>query len=79
MSGNNKRPLGEAQLYILSMVSPEWPTPHPDRRAVRVLRTLEARGLAYENRGRWYISTAGQKVLDDRQGSETLPTLNNIK
>lgn len=59
----SSRPLGSAQSYILKMVNPEWITMRPDARSVRVLRSLEARGLVYTNRGRWYISNAGKVAL----------------
>ena len=71
MDSTNKRPLGEAQHYVLSMVNPEWPTKRPANRSIRVLRTLEARGLVYENYGRWYISLAGQKVLDECSATQS--------
>jgi hypothetical protein len=61
--GGRGRPLGSAQLYVLRMVNPEWITRTPDARSVRVLRSLEARGMVYENRGRWYISSAGKEML----------------
>jgi ribosomal protein S19E (S16A) len=58
------RKLGRAQFYVLRMCNPEWPTKHPDARSVRVLRTLEARGLVYQNFGRWYITSKGSAILD---------------
>lgn len=63
MSDRNKRPLGSAQLYVLSMTNPEWITKQPDSRSVKVLRTLETRGLTYQSYGRWYISLAGKEAL----------------
>lgn len=59
----SRRPLGSAQVYILKMVNPEWITMKPDARSLRVLRSLEDRGLVYVNRGRWYISIAGKEAL----------------
>lgn len=70
----SSRPLGTAQRYILKMVNPEWITMRPDARSVRVLRSLEARGLAYTNRGRWYISNAGKVALaaiEEQEGQAT--------
>lgn len=75
----NTRPLGSAQLYILSMVNPEWITRTPDARSVRVLRSLEARGLTYENRGRWYISDAGRRALEAHQAAQTGGTAPDCK
>lgn len=63
--------LGKIQVAVLSMVCPEWPTRTPDARSVRVLQTLETRGLAYENRGRWYISAKGREVLADVERVES--------
>jgi hypothetical protein len=65
-----RRPLGPAQLYVLSMVNPEWITQTPDARSVRVLRSLEARGLVYQNRGRWYIAPAGLAALEAQSAAE---------
>lgn len=65
-----QRPLGEAQKYILEMVNPEWPTTRPDGRSVRVLESLEARGLTYYSNGRWYISDSGRAVLAEIRAAE---------
>lgn len=58
--GKHQPKLGSAQIYILGMVDPEWPTTTPDARSVRVLHSLERHGLVYQNRGRWYISAKGK-------------------
>ncbi|WP_371436158.1 hypothetical protein [Polaromonas sp.] len=62
--------LGRIQVAVLSMACPEWPTRSPDARSVRVLHTLETRGLAYENRGRWYISAKGRELLVEAEKAE---------
>ncbi len=62
-ASRQQRPLGTAQIYVLRMVCPEWPTKQPDSRSERVLKTLEARSLAYESSGRWYISPKGRQAL----------------
>lgn len=65
-AARKERPLGSAQIYVLGMVNPEWPTRHPDARSVTVLRSLEAYGLTYENSGRWYISAKGRETVQAR-------------
>lgn len=55
--------IGSAQLYILSMVNPEWPTRNPDSRSKRVLESLRKHRMVYENYGRWYIDHAGLAAL----------------
>lgn len=77
MTEKKQRPLGSAQIYVLRMVNPEWPSKYPDSRSVRVLHSLAARGLTYENHGRWYISDKGRVELaahvdSTRQSEEPL-------
>lgn len=73
-----EHPLGSAQIYVLGMVNPEWPTRHPDARSVRVLRLLEARGLTYENYGRWYISAKGREALQARSTEASANAMNRF-
>ncbi|WP_432263340.1 hypothetical protein [Cupriavidus sp. TMH.W2] len=57
--------LGSAQIYVLNMVNPEWPTPTPDARSKRVLESLRVHKMVYENYGRWYINAAGLWALEE--------------
>ncbi|WP_432263498.1 hypothetical protein [Cupriavidus sp. TMH.W2] len=59
--------LGSAQIYVLNMVNPEWPTRTPDARSKRVLESLRIHRMAYENYGRWYIDAAGLQALAEAE------------
>jgi hypothetical protein len=61
-------PLTETQLYVLRMTTPEWPTAKPDARARRVLESLRARGLVYQNFERWYINAEGRAAVEAAGG-----------
>lgn len=57
--------LGSDQAYILSMTNPEWITGAPrDARSLRVLESLERRGLVQCRSGRWSITPAGRAALE---------------
>jgi hypothetical protein len=65
--------IGSAQLYILSMVNPEWPTRTPDSRSKRVLQSLRKHKMVYENYGRWYINIAGLAALAEAEKQGITP------
>lgn len=55
--------LGSRQRAVLQMMNPEWVSSvpgKPDAESLRVLESLEARGLVYRNFARWIITDAGR-------------------
>lgn len=54
------RPLSENQKYILCMANPEWITGSPsDGRSLRVLQSLQKRGLVTFSNNAWKTTTEG--------------------
>lgn len=59
-------PLGSRQIAALRMMNPEWVSSMPGKPAaedLRVLESLEARGLVCRNFNRWTITDAGRAAL----------------
>jgi hypothetical protein len=55
------RRLGDAQRYILESIALD--SMPSDARSRRVAESLERRGYAYTNYGRWYVSERGRAAL----------------
>ena len=61
------RQLGKRQLAVLEMMKPEWigSRKTPDSMSLKILRSLQVRGLVYENFGRWSVTSEGQRVKEE--------------